>query len=325
MPLKENPVLEEHDQLISTEKVDGVPIRVEKRYTYSREDISPEVVNKPKELVFVIEDDEEIEEEIIIQDLSEEIRKLDHEEIHVIDEIKEKHDQIELQVIEKPDEPEPINDKKEKTEVKEEIETNLDKLATQKDPLINEQKVNTNNVDAEKNANIEKSPNKNVTPINPFISKKSVQRVDRKVELKDKKIQLNLEEIEKQYVSGEKTSYEGYLDPKNTNQMQVIQEDLNKLHPRIIKEDKLQKYPYFVNTGWFCCGKKRAQTMLEPLGLGISCYFKLLKAYLICFLVISILNIPLIYIYSSNHPEDLVENYRDALFKTTIGNIASST
>ncbi len=67
-----------------------------------------------------------------------------------------------------------------------------------------------------------------------------------------------------------------------------------------------------------------AKSDFQPLGLGMVVYFKILKTYGITFFLIVLMNIFLYYVYVSNHPEDKVLNYKDALFKTTIGNIGSS-
>jgi hypothetical protein len=151
----------------------------------------------------------------------------------------------------------------------------------------------------------------------------NLKKFDTKIEMKDSKIKLNIEELEKQYLTGEKLTLEGQFDPRSEIQMQKLREDLKKMHPCIVKDCKHVSYPLFSSTGWFCCGEKCSQSDLEKLGIGMVCYFKILKVFLICFLLITIFNIPLYYIYYNNHTEKAITNYRDALFKTTIGNIAS--
>lgn len=81
---------------------------------------------------------------------------------------------------------------------------------------------------------------------------------------------------------------------------------------------------YSANTGILCCGESNAKSDFTPSGLGMVVYLKILKAFTIIFFVISFFNIPLYYIYSSNHPQYIVTSYKDLLFKTTIGNIGSS-
>jgi hypothetical protein len=156
------------------------------------------------------------------------------------------------------------------------------------------------------------------------IKKKSVKEKSNEI-FKDKKIMLNLEEIEKQYVYSDKMILLGDLNPNDDPQMKKVLHDLEMMHPHEIKEGKVVPYPYCVNTGWFCCGNGDcSKSGIEKLGIGMVCYFKVLKVFLICFSIITLFNLPLYYIYSNNHPEVMVSNYRDALFKTTIGNIASS-
>jgi hypothetical protein len=85
------------------------------------------------------------------------------------------------------------------------------------------------------------------------------------------------------------------------------------------------KFPIcLTDTGNMGCGESQSKSDLQSLGLGMVIYFKVLKAYSILFFVLILLNIPLYYIYTSNHPEFQVTSYKDALFKTTIGNIGSS-
>lgn len=60
------------------------------------------------------------------------------------------------------------------------------------------------------------------------------------------------------------------------------------------------------------------------MGIGLVFYFKNVKAFAILFFIILLYNIPLYYVYTSNHLEKPILSYKDALFKTTIGNIGSS-
>ena len=78
------------------------------------------------------------------------------------------------------------------------------------------------------------------------------------------------------------------------------------------------------HSGNIGCGQTQAKSDLSSMGLGMVIYFKVLKTFAIIFLCLIILNIPLYYIYYSNHPQFTVASYKDALFKTTIGNIGSS-
>lgn len=71
-----------------------------------------------------------------------------------------------------------------------------------------------------------------------------------------------------------------------------------------------------------CC-QNYEKNSLNILGLGMIVYFKIIKALAIIFLIMSIINGFLYYVYITNHKLIPVNNYRDALFKTTIGNIGS--
>jgi hypothetical protein len=86
--------------------------------------------------------------------------------------------------------------------------------------------------------------------------------------------------------------------------------------------DKLVKYPICcgTSTGCFGCGLRNE---IEPLGLGVVIYLKLLKAFSIIFFLILLVNIPLLIVYISNKKDQKPANINDALFRSTIGNIAS--
>ncbi len=170
---------------------------------------------------------------------------------------------------------------------------------------------------------IEKKELKDALPVQSKLTTTKIKNIGTKVKMKDNIIKVNIEEIEKQYLSGEKLTLEGQFDPNKKEQMEKMREDLFQMHPRQFRDGKYVKYPLCTPTGWFCCGGKCGHSELEKLGIGMICYFKLLKAFLLCFLIITIFNIPLYYIYYNNHVEKSITNYRDALFKTTIGNIAS--
>ncbi len=97
--------------------------------------------------------------------------------------------------------------------------------------------------------------------------------------------------------------------------------EVESQHPRITKSDgSLAKYPICsTDTGSFGCKLKND---IEPLGLGIVIYFKVLKAFSLLFFIIFIINIPMLYIFVSSKIKE-VKDYNDALFRTTLGNVAS--
>jgi hypothetical protein len=107
---------------------------------------------------------------------------------------------------------------------------------------------------------------------------------------------------------------------------QKLVEEVQLQHPQRKMKDG-GHVPYQVcntHTGNMGCSEAQSKSDLEPLGLGMVIYFKILKAFTVVFFCIILLNIPLYYIYSINHPEYEGSSYKDMLFKTTIGNIGSS-
>jgi hypothetical protein len=107
---------------------------------------------------------------------------------------------------------------------------------------------------------------------------------------------------------------------------QKLVEEVQMQHPqRQMKDGGFVPYQVCnTHTGNMGCAEAQSKSDLEPLGLGMVIYFKILKAFTIVFFFIIILNIPLYYIYSINHPDYQASGYKDMLFKTTIGNIGSS-
>ena len=140
---------------------------------------------------------------------------------------------------------------------------------------------------------------------------------------KAKKIIIDLDEIEKEYLIKDNT-VEGEIVQNDAETMIKLEKEKNHLLPRKLKDGKLVKHGICDNFGWFGFNGKFSKSEIEYLGIGTEIYFKILKVFIICFFVISLLNIPLFYIYFQNNSEKKVLNYNDALFKFTIGNIASS-
>jgi len=75
---------------------------------------------------------------------------------------------------------------------------------------------------------------------------------------------------------------------------------VNLFHPRIKIDGKLEKVPVCIKSGNLKMNQKEKEQLygMDELGLGVSLYFKLLKSLTIFFVVISLLNIPIYYIYS---------------------------
>jgi hypothetical protein len=63
---------------------------------------------------------------------------------------------------------------------------------------------------------------------------------------------------------------------------------------------KQEKIPLCINSGSLVMNKKDKEILygMDELGLGVSLYFKLLKSLVFFFVVVSVINIPIFYIYS---------------------------
>lgn len=97
--------------------------------------------------------------------------------------------------------------------------------------------------------------------------------------------------------------------------------EVESRHPRLTNSDgTLSKYP-ICKTDVGCFGLK-LKNDIEPLGLGMVIYFKVLKAFSILFFIVFLINIPMIYIFTSSKVTD-IKDYNDAIFRTTLGNVAS--
>lgn len=115
------------------------------------------------------------------------------------------------------------------------------------------------------------------------------------------------------------------LDENINLSLQKFEEEANLKHPRIIKKNN-EIIPYSVcgtKTGFLGCSRKMHQSDIHSLGFGIITYFQSLKAFILLFFIISIINIPLLFVYTQSHPEKPIINYQDFFFKTSIGNISS--
>jgi len=138
-----------------------------------------------------------------------------------------------------------------------------------------------------------------------------------------KKLKINLEDIEKEYLLKD-GKIDGEINSNDPAEMKELEKEVNLLLPRKLENGKLKKHEICTEFGWFGCGDKFRKSAIENLGVGTDCYFKVLKVFIICFFLISLINIPLFYVYYVNNTNKAIINYRDALFKFTIGNIGSS-
>jgi hypothetical protein len=150
-----------------------------------------------------------------------------------------------------------------------------------------------------------------------------VKLIEPVVKMKDKKILVNLEDLDKEYSRKEHYLF-GEINYKDKEEMKILNQEVELMHPRVLKNGTVASYPLCTNMGNFCCSNKTVNQNLKELGLGMMCYFKVLKVFIWCFFIITLLNLHLYYIYTTNNTERKVTGYRDVIFKTTIGNIASS-
>jgi len=98
------------------------------------------------------------------------------------------------------------------------------------------------------------------------------------------------------------------------------------MKPYYVEDEKKVEYSCCcTNLGCFGCGQDEVVDDIGNIGLGISIYFKIIKTLIVCFLLITIINIPLFLIYFFNESQtSTIKGYRDILYKTTLANMASS-
>lgn len=117
----------------------------------------------------------------------------------------------------------------------------------------------------------------------------------------------------------------GNQDLNEEKNLLEAKDRLSYAHPKYEeKKGKMVSYPICkTKTGSVrCCSSNKPISELSVFGMGIVVYFQILKAFSIVFFVIALINIPLMIIYTSNHPERKIVSYEDVLFKMTIGNAA---
>jgi hypothetical protein len=182
-------------------------------------------------------------------------------------------------------------------------------IESEREPIKEENKSNNKNINDNDNENKDNKKEKE--------KKKNIKNE------KSKKIKIDINKIEQEFLIKENI-IEGEIIQNDQETMNKLEKEKILLLPRKIINGKLVKHGICDNFGWFGLNGKLWRSEIEYLGIGTEIYFKILKVFVICFLIISIINIPLFYIYYHNNPEKKVLNYNDALFKFTIGNIASS-
>jgi hypothetical protein len=210
-------------------------------------------------------------------------------------------------------------------------------MAVRNNDLNISERANINPIEPNINEEVPKrlESKEGVVPHEPLVDEKSVEKpkvtvepvepvfVEPVVKMKDKKILVNLEDLEKEYSKKEQYLF-GEINYENKEEMKQLNQEIELQHPRIVKNGMVMQYPVCNNMGNFGCSNTKINNNLKELGLGMMCYFKVLKIFIWCFFLISILNIHLYYVYSTSNSQKKITGYRDLLFKTTIGNIASS-
>ena len=136
-------------------------------------------------------------------------------------------------------------------------------------------------------------------------------------------IYINMGDIEDQYLNGNLLGDNEPID-HDEKTMNKLMTDVALRHPCKIKDGRPVKYPLCINTGWFCGCDTCKKSKMTELGIGMIVYFKIIKALIISFFIITLLNIPIIATYIKNKKDKKINGYMDALYKTTIGNIAST-
>ena len=145
------------------------------------------------------------------------------------------------------------------------------------------------------------------------------------------KIHINFEEIIEK-IKNETVFYsDSPLAPNNEIEMKRIYQEVQRKH-LLIKNNSnnIQRYTlsnsYCKSTGWFgFLGKCKVKNEFENLAIGVNIYFNFLKLLMCIFLLMALISIFLIEGYSSCHSERKINNLLDLLYKTTIGNIESSS
>jgi hypothetical protein len=100
-----------------------------------------------------------------------------------------------------------------------------------------------------------------------------------------------------------------------------LEAEANLCHPRDKNGKKIPVCSSF--TGCMGCCKEYERSDLNVIGLGMTTYLKIIKTLGFAFFIIILLNIFLFIVYTNSNKSNKIKNYKDALFRTTIGNIGS--
>ena len=132
---------------------------------------------------------------------------------------------------------------------------------------------------------------------------------------------LNKIELRKKYYNIEENLNEDFenveqiIDNKNDDEMEKLYNEIQLKHPRKIIDNKITRYSFFSWSGFFCCNKPE----YISLGEAYITYFNTIKLLIIFFLVLALINSPLISLFRSfTSIYNLTEE--DILLNTTLGN-----
>ena len=112
---------------------------------------------------------------------------------------------------------------------------------------------------------------------------------------------LNKKDLRKKYLKIEENINEDYerreqiIDNKNEKEIEKLYEEVQLKHPRKIIDGKIMRYPFFSWSGFFCCNRPE----YISLGEAYITYFNTIKLLIIFFLIIAIINAPLIGLFIS--------------------------
>jgi len=135
-------------------------------------------------------------------------------------------------------------------------------------------------------------------------------------------------DAENRILSYSKMEYE-----RNQNQVRCVKES-NQLkieeESGSLMEQEVHEYVKFpvckTQTGWFHCSTDYTHSdIAEELGLGISIYFKQLKALVIMLFVCVLLSIPSFILFTNGGYNDTTEGFTEVFAALTLGNIGQSS
>ena len=131
---------------------------------------------------------------------------------------------------------------------------------------------------------------------------------------------INKKELKKKYLmrtdlNDENEKIYELINNRDEKEMEKLYNEIQMKHPRKIVDGKITRYSFFSWSGFFCCNKPE----YISLGQAYFSYFNTLKMLIIFFLIIALVNTPLIKSYSQF---DSTYNITDdkSLLKSTLGN-----